>query len=153
MYAGAGSADITNWARPILVMDPTDNPNVFRFIAAKRASRIGWFNEFTQENEHIRHFAHGANGHICWHEATSDELKKLESAQRKKKDQEDLLALIPPLPLRIFRPDLVEEAQRKNIGENRARRLLLILLEKGEAEIVSEKRSGTKNAEYVQRTK
>jgi hypothetical protein len=39
------------------------------------------------------------------------------------------------------------------MGENKARRLLLILLEKGEAEIVREARSGTKPAEYVRRAK
>jgi hypothetical protein len=40
MYAGAGAADIMNWARAILIIDPTDDPRMFRFVAAKRASRI-----------------------------------------------------------------------------------------------------------------
>ena len=49
MYAGAGAADITNWSRAALVIDPTTNPRVFRFVAAKRQSRIGWADEVTGE--------------------------------------------------------------------------------------------------------
>jgi hypothetical protein len=45
MYAGAGAADITNWARAILIADPTDDPVIFKFIAAKRGGRIGWVDE------------------------------------------------------------------------------------------------------------
>jgi RecA-family ATPase len=41
MYAGAGSADITNWARAIVVIEPTYASHVFKFIAAKRGGRIG----------------------------------------------------------------------------------------------------------------
>ncbi|MES2571904.1 MAG: AAA family ATPase, partial [Verrucomicrobiota bacterium] len=33
MYAAAGGADITNWARAVMVIDPTHVPHVFKFIA------------------------------------------------------------------------------------------------------------------------
>src|SRR6202041_1547337 len=42
MYAGAGAAVLTNWARAYLVIEPTDVHGVYRFIAAKRGQRIGW---------------------------------------------------------------------------------------------------------------
>ena len=42
MYAAAGNADLTNWARAILVIEPTHVEGVFEFIAAKRGKRIGW---------------------------------------------------------------------------------------------------------------
>ncbi|MEI9893776.1 MAG: hypothetical protein WDN28_07705 [Chthoniobacter sp.] len=45
MYAGAGSADITNWARAAVIIDPTHAPHVFKFIAAKRGARVGWRDE------------------------------------------------------------------------------------------------------------
>ena len=76
MYAGAGAADITNWCRAALIIDPTTNPRVFRFIAAKRASRIGWEDEMTGEREYIRHFAHDDNGSIYWREADEKEVEK-----------------------------------------------------------------------------
>jgi RecA-family ATPase len=34
MYSGAGAADITNWARAILVIESTKDPYIFKFIAA-----------------------------------------------------------------------------------------------------------------------
>jgi hypothetical protein len=152
MYAGAGSADITNWARAILVMDSTDDRHVFRFIAAKRGSRIGWCNEFTRENEDLRRFAHGDNGSIYWREATADQLRKAESNQRKQKDEEDVLALVPPAPIEMFRPELIEQAKKKDIGENKAKRCVAILIEKGTLEVLKKPRSKTKPAEYVRRT-
>jgi RecA-family ATPase len=38
MYRGSGRADITNWARAIMVIDPCANMGTFKFIAAKRGS-------------------------------------------------------------------------------------------------------------------
>ena len=75
MYAGAGAADITNWCRAALIVDATSNPRVFRFIAAKRASRIGWVDDSTGERECVRHFAHGDDG-IYWREASGEEVEK-----------------------------------------------------------------------------
>ena len=73
MYAGAGSADITNWARAILIADPTENPHVFEWIAAKRGRRIGWAQdngEFTIK----RHFSHSSNGGIHWDDTHESEI-------------------------------------------------------------------------------
>ncbi len=42
-YAGAGGADVTNWARAILVIDPTGDPRLFRFIAGNGpVASAGW---------------------------------------------------------------------------------------------------------------
>ena len=92
MYAGAGAADITNWTRSALVIDPTMNPQVFKFIAAKRASRIGWFDDVTLEREFVRHFAHGGNGKIFWRDALAEEAQNAKDAPRKALD---VLALVP----------------------------------------------------------
>jgi hypothetical protein len=78
MYAGAGSADITNWGRAILVCDPTDTPRTFRWMAAKRGSRIGWADEKGDPCTE-RHFKHSATGNIHWEDA--DEPPKKEKAR------------------------------------------------------------------------
>ena len=63
MYAGAGSAQLTNWARAVMVVDSTKVPGLFKFIAAKRGSRLGW------EDGLERHFAHSREpGKIVWEE-------------------------------------------------------------------------------------
>jgi hypothetical protein len=73
MYAGAGAADITNWARAALVIDPTDQPHIFRFIAAKRGSRIGWAND-DGDSVVIRHFSHSQSGSIFWQLTENDQI-------------------------------------------------------------------------------
>ena len=92
MYAGAGAADITNWTRSALVIDPTTNSQIFKFVAAKRASRIGWFDETTLEREFERHFAHGGDGKIFWRDAIAEEAQNAKDAPRKTLD---VLALVP----------------------------------------------------------
>lgn len=63
MYAGAGSAHLTNWARAVLVVDATKVAGLFKFIAAKRGGRLGW------EDGVERYFAHSRKpGSIVWEE-------------------------------------------------------------------------------------
>ena len=73
MYAGAGSADITNWARAILIIDPTDDSDVFRFIAAKRGKRIGWADEEGLKTA-IRYFSHSPNGAMHWEDTEESDI-------------------------------------------------------------------------------
>lgn len=78
MYSGAGSAQLTNWARAILVIEPVAN-GVYRFIAAKRGERIGWVDEdgrMTRE----RCFRHASGGRICWLDADEDDVDKASAA-------------------------------------------------------------------------
>jgi hypothetical protein len=75
MYWGAGCASITNWARAILVIKPEgDDMEIFKFIAAKRGSRIGeeWRDSFT------RHFAWSSlPGVLRWELASDDQVDGL----------------------------------------------------------------------------
>lgn len=73
MYAGAGSADITNWARAIMVMDPTTDPRIFKFIAAKRGSRVGWADD-NGDSVTIRFFSHADNNSIHWSDSDESEI-------------------------------------------------------------------------------
>ncbi|MFN0126048.1 MAG: AAA family ATPase [Verrucomicrobiales bacterium] len=66
MYAGGGAADLTNWARAVLVVDGTNDPAVFRFIAAKRGRRIGWMDDSGAPVQE-RYFSHSSEwGKIEW---------------------------------------------------------------------------------------
>jgi predicted transcriptional regulator len=42
MYSGHGSAEWTNAPRGAITIEPTNEPKVFEFVAAKRGSRTGW---------------------------------------------------------------------------------------------------------------
>jgi hypothetical protein len=41
-YAGSGSAEWANWARAVLVIEPTDVRNVYNLHAAKRGNHLRW---------------------------------------------------------------------------------------------------------------
>ena len=151
MYAGAGAADITNWCRAALIIDPSEDPRIFRFIAAKRASRIGWEHDLTGERECVRYFAHGESS-IYWRDTEVAEIEKLKTIRRKQKSEDDLLKLVPPSPLEIFRPELIQKATQHDIGQNKAKTFVSILIEKGVLEVVKKPRSGTKPAEFLRRT-
>lgn len=72
MYSGAGSADVTNWARAALVIDPTHEDHLFRFIAAKRGTRIEWKDEHDKPMLD-RYFQHDTKGGICWTQADPEQ--------------------------------------------------------------------------------
>jgi hypothetical protein len=115
MYAGAGSATLTNWARAVMVIDPTETAGVFRFIAAKRGARIGW-------ETYERYFAHSkAPGQILWVDATEEEITLSQNASSAVKtvDLDRLLKLVPVLD--PIQSDSLEHqaSQRLNVGLNK----------------------------------
>ena len=134
MYAGAGSADMTNWARAILAIDPTMNPAVFKFIAAKRGSRLQWRDkELNLTN--TRCFAHKTDC-MAWREATEEEaneaMKSMKSTAPEKK-AEDLLRLIPMAPGTIGLNTLEAKASSLGISQKKFRTLRGELVETGKA--------------------
>lgn len=133
MYAGAGSADITNWARAILVIDPTHSGHVFRFIAAKRGQRIGWRDD-NGERVFERFFCHDRAEGICWHAATAEDIDaaaaKKPGRKTSPKTTADLLALVP-MEGAIPKNALLSKAQSAEIGQGRARGLLAELVTDG----------------------
>jgi hypothetical protein len=128
MYAGAGAADITNWSRAVLIIDPTEDPHIFRFIASKRASRIGWTDDLTGEREYMRHFAHGDNGSIYWREAMAEEIERA-GKNGKRPRKTDLLTLVPSEGA-IEKNLLLAKAAnaQPKIGNNKARQFLTELI-------------------------
>jgi len=124
MYAGAGNADLTNWARAILVIDATKVPGTFLFRAAKRGSRIGWADQYG-DPVYERLFCHQTGGAIFWRDATDEDSERVALTNQKKlvKTVEDLVALVPHKGA-IPKPALKNRAQTNDIGDHKFRDLL-----------------------------
>jgi hypothetical protein len=156
MYAGAGSAELINWARAGLVIDPTHAPHTFKFIAAKRGGRIGWVDE-AGEREIIRHFCHASDG-LYWRDATPGDIEEAEAAAEAKKKTGakasktplDLLAIVPTVGA-IPKNVLLGKAQAMGIGEKKARSFLDILIAEGKLHTWGVKRHGTNDEIRISR--
>jgi hypothetical protein len=89
MYALAGGAALTNWARGIVVIAPTKTPGTYRFIAAKRYQKIQW-----QEREYW--FSHSVeNNTILWVPSSQEQI--LTTGKNTKPGAEVVLAQVPVL--------------------------------------------------------
>ncbi len=131
MYAGAGNADITNWARAILVIESTHAPDVFAFRAAKRGSRIGWTDD-EETRIYERLFCHHRGDAIFWRDATAADEQRLAVARGEaKKTAADLKALVPIYD-EIPKGELIALGMKNKIGRDLCRTLLDELLKTGE---------------------
>jgi RecA-family ATPase len=145
MYAGAGNADITNWARAILVIESTRVHGAFIFRASKRGSRVGWADE-DGHRVYDRLFCHHAGDAIFWRDATDDDTEAVMLAKGKKgeppKTKEEFKALVPldePIP----KLALIQRANMKGFGLNHAKRLLSDLIADKELFELRKARKGT----------
>jgi hypothetical protein len=141
-YAGAGSADIINWARAMLVIDPCKVDGKFCFIAAKRGARIGWK---TPEAvvQFKRWFKH-ASGSICWEEAD-------EETPRGAHTEETLYNLMPfgvSMPKNAF----IEIAKKAGMSKNTANNLLSKLIFDGSLAEDRLPRPGTNQQRVIRRS-
>jgi DnaB-like helicase N terminal domain/AAA domain len=117
MYAGAGAAVLTNWARAYLVIDPCKEAGVYKFIAAKRGKRIGW-------GDHIPVFesfwAHTTEeGKLLWVPATALQEAQAKSSRNGSVDKEALLNSIPVLDPKLKAAVEREFNEKTGIGINR----------------------------------
>lgn len=100
-YAGAGAADLTNWARAIIVIDPANTPGIFKFIAPKRGNRLDW-KDHNGEKTIVCYFSHSrVEGEIFWTETPPEEIeqvtaKKAKETTKTKADLEsDIFKAVP----------------------------------------------------------
>ena len=89
-YAGAGSADMANWAREVITLKEI-SPGLFEMGLAKRWRKIGWSDDENQPTR-IRLIAHDRHGGQVWRGATPDILDELGA---KRYSDAALLALVP----------------------------------------------------------
>jgi len=144
MYSGAGGAELTNWARAILVVEPTNNPDVFRFIAAKRGRRTGWVDELGGA-VYERVFCH-TEGSIAWREATAEEAAGVRPrGERGMPSDEELLAHVP-LTGTVPKDVLLSKWNSMGVGEKKCRAKLNVFLSDDPPVIFEhhERRSGTR---------
>jgi AAA domain-containing protein len=133
-YAGAGGAELTNWARAMLVLDATHTPGSFRLIAAKRGARIGWRDTLGQR-EFIRYYRHSRqDGTLFWEDGDENEVERdtaRKKAARKKAASINPIPLIEaavPLSRPIGRKELEAMVNRQGPGIHATRDALDLLL-------------------------
>lgn len=151
MYSGAGSADLTNWARAVLVIEPTANPHVFRFIAAKRGRRTGWEDE-AGNTVYERVFCH-SGGSIAWREATAEEAAGIrQKGGAAMPTDEELLAHVP-ITGAVAKDVLLSKWNSMGVGEKKCRTKLNVFLSENPAVVFEhrERRSGTRPRVLISR--
>jgi hypothetical protein len=124
MYAGAGSADIVNWARGVLVIDATRELGTFQFIAAKRGGKIGWNDDYG-EKEFERFYKHAHTG-IFWEKA-----EKPADTPKNAYSVSDLMSHIPTGGAQIGQHTLLEVLKRSGVSDKPARGLIEAAIELG----------------------
>ena len=153
-YAGAGGADLTNWARAVMVVDPINlAEGVFKFIGAKRGARLGW--QGTDGEKVIeRHFAYSRDPRlIFWREADPSEVSNARKLNPKApRSADDLLEYVPPLGKLIGKATLIERAVvGLPCGEKKTEKLLKVLIEREVVHEHKEKRPGKRDAVLIGR--
>lgn len=109
-YYGLGSVEWSNWARAVLVIVKTNDPNAFILRAPKRGNRLGWKDADgnTTMDKYISHSKEP--GILCWHELSNDEARKVKDGEKTGGiDYEKLAEIIgrvPRHPDYISRSDL-----------------------------------------------
>jgi AAA domain len=80
-YRMSGSAELTNWARCVLTVEPTNEERVFEFRIAKAYDESGW-------TEPTFYFVHTRRngGVMFWSEATAEQVRKAKGALRNPQD-------------------------------------------------------------------
>lgn len=130
MYSGAGGADLTNWARAILVIDPTSNPSAFKFIGAKRGKRLQWVSG-DGGPQFQRIFCHSENS-IAWRDATEAEVDGIRPKGDKGLPSDEELIAFVPMSGSIAKERLLDQWNtKKEIGQKRCRTLLTLMISDG----------------------
>lgn len=149
-YAGAGSADIVNWARASLIIENTGVRKLFVFHAGKRGDRIGWF-DGKGDREFNRWFKHSDHG-IFWEEAEAD-LGALKAGKKSiEVDAETIMGLVPRKSESIEKKLLLAKAQDSSVGDKRARAAIDDLVKQGRLLEEKEPRDAGRPKEILRRT-
>jgi hypothetical protein len=106
MYGMAGTADLTNWARAVIQIEPTNDPGVFKFIAAKRGQLIGW-------DEIIRYWAHADKGKPwMWVEADKDAVE-VANTPRNVVAPKDIRDILNGRVDAVHKDEIIKQARRR----------------------------------------
>jgi hypothetical protein len=119
-YFGAGSADLANWARAVIVLKPTTHHGIYELRLAKRGQRAGWVEADGVTPCFERTIAHGNGGLIYWRDVEDGEQFR---ATPTDSAVADLLAFVPSAGS-ILKSAWLEKVRAKGFGEKRAERIL-----------------------------
>ena len=125
-YYGAGSAELFNWSRAVIVLKPTKTHGFYELKLAKRGRRAGWVEADGQTPCYQRDIGHGEGGLIYWRELDEQEAATANVIPGKAK--EDVLKLVP-MASSIGKNALISLAQSKGIGSNKMRGFIAELVE------------------------
>jgi len=134
-YGLAGCADLANWARAVMVIDPKSR-DIFAFHAAKRWT--GWKDD-AGNKQYVRFFTHEReHGKIFWHDATPEDVATAgtQTANTNNKTGPDLeamqsaaVALIAsPMSPTVFK-ELLQS--KLSLGKGKAETMVAMLTEEG----------------------
>ena len=142
-YSGAGSADIVNWARAMLLIDPCKEDGKFCFIAAKRGRRIGW-KDAEAVIQFKKWFKYASVGCSFWVETVPETLGG--------KHTEETLYDLVPHGVSIQKDVFIELAQAAGMPKNRAINFLKKLIFDGRIAEDRLPRSGTNAQKIIRRS-
>jgi RecA-family ATPase len=148
MYAMAGCASLTNWARAVLVLAPSKTPGTYRLIAAKRFDEIQWAEReywFSHHKEKI--IVTGELIEIIqWVPSTEAQISGAKPAEKTKKtipDSEKVWEKMTPLE-EYTRVRFEQWCWKEfRLGEKKAWSILQDLCADGLVKVSKEKRPGT----------
>jgi hypothetical protein len=133
-YAGAGGAEITNWARAILAIEPKGT-DIFAYHAAKRGKRIGWEDPFGYA-EFTRYFRHARDPDAMHWEEVTDTGEIAAALSCGKKDLPAAILLHIPSAEPISRRALVDAASvYAKVGKNKMAETLRDMLDAKEPKV------------------
>ncbi len=137
-YQAAGSADLANWARAMLMIDPLSR-ELFAFRAAKRWP--GWKEGKHDDNweaVYVRHFRQEReHGKVFWHDATPEDVAtavaKSDSGKSTGPDLESLEGSALALVTEYMEPSVFKDLLNTKFGlaKNKCETLLKRLIRKG----------------------
>ena len=148
MYSGAGSADLTNWARAIMVIEPTQAPDAFRFIAPKRGRRLRWVNA-EGESTIEKVFCH-AQGKISWREASGEEAANIKPKGKDGRVSDETLLSYVPATESISKNSLLHKWNTL-MGEKKCSNALKAFISDGVLHESKKKRAGTRDEIHISR--
>jgi hypothetical protein len=148
MYSGAGSADLTNWARAIMVIEPTQSPDAFRFIAPKRGRRLRWVNA-EGESTIEKVFCH-TQGKISWREASGEEAANIKPKGKDGRVSDETLLSYVPATGSISKNSLLHK-WNSLMGEKKCTNALKAFISDGVLYESKKKRAGTRDEIHISR--
>jgi AAA domain len=146
MYAGAGAAVLTNWARAIMVIDPCEETGTYRFIAAKRGKRIGWGNDHS--GLYVTYWSHcREEAKLLWIPATEAEIK---ASVKSKLKAEDILEFVSPVEPRSKHQIHQLANEKAVVGRDKLSGFLQDLLDLGKISVTTAPRANARpEVKYV----